>query len=70
MLGLLGIDIPLSDLMAVFGEVAFEQLSFKWRKRIEDGLTINYEKDAANLDAPLRAQVQLADSGRNTVYSF
>ena len=55
LLGLLGIDIPLSDLMAVFGEVAFEQLSFKWRKRIEDGLTINYEKDAANLDAPLRA---------------
>ncbi len=53
LLGLIGIDIPLSDLTAVFGEVAFEQMSFKWKKRIEGkGYTEVYEKDAANLEAP------------------
>lgn len=55
LLGLMGIDIPLSDLMTAFGEVAFEQMSFKWRKRIEEGrYTIVYEKDANTVDAPQR----------------
>ncbi|NLG17461.1 MAG: hypothetical protein GX556_09060 [Fibrobacter sp.] len=53
LLGLIGIDIPLSDLTAVFGEVAFEQMSFTWKKRIEEkGYTAVYEKDATNLEAP------------------
>jgi hypothetical protein len=58
LLGLLGIDYPLSDVLCAFGELAFEQVSFTWKKKTSESSsgkrTTNYEKDAANLDSPER----------------
>ena len=55
LLGLIGADIPLSDLMSAYGEVAFEQMSFKWKKKVvENGGTFVYEKDAPNQESPPR----------------
>jgi hypothetical protein len=38
--GMLGANIPLSDFFTVFGEVGFEQVSFKWKKKVVESSTI------------------------------
>ncbi len=50
-LGLAGADFPLSEILTLFGEVAFEQMSFTTKKYIEGNKTVVYEKDS-NLPAP------------------
>ncbi|NLD98583.1 MAG: hypothetical protein GX640_01800 [Fibrobacter sp.] len=60
LLGLVGVDYPVSDLICAFGEVAFEQMSFTWsKKQIERSDfnrpgVIRYEKNAPNQEAPPR----------------
>jgi len=53
LLGLAGANFPLSDLFTLYGELAFEQLSFTTKKNILDNKTVVYEKDS-NLPAPER----------------
>lgn len=50
-LGLAGLNYPLSEKINLYGEVAFEQMSFTTKKRIEGNKTTVYEKDS-NLEAP------------------
>lgn len=58
LLGMLGAQIPLTDILCAFGEIGFEQMSFKWTKKIIDKSEIDgagtefYEKDAPNQDPP------------------
>lgn len=59
LLGMLGAEIPLTDIFCAFGEIGFEQMSFKWTKKIIDKAdppnsprTEFFEKDAPNQDAP------------------
>jgi opacity protein-like surface antigen len=60
--GLIGADYPISDIFALFGEIAFDQISFRWKKKIVDqtnivgnklGTTFFEEDDPSN-DAPIR----------------
>lgn len=53
LLGLAGVDYPISDLLTAYGEVAFEQMSFTTKKSVEDNQTTVYEKDS-DLEAPQR----------------
>jgi len=57
--GLLGADYPLTDRFTLFGELAFNQVSFKWKKRVVDESTTSseigthfYEEDDPNNPAP------------------
>lgn len=59
LLGMLGAEIPLTDLFCAFGEIGFEQMSFKWTKNIIDESdppgsprTEFFEKDAPNQRPP------------------
>ncbi len=52
-LGLAGANFPLSDLLTLYGELAFEQVSFTTKKSIEGNNTTVYEKNS-NLPAPER----------------
>ncbi len=63
LLGLAGANFPLSDLLTVYGELAFEQLSFTTKKNIQGNNTIVYEKNS-NLPAPERI------SGSNWQFRF
>jgi len=51
--GMLGADYPVSEKFGLFGELGFDLVSFKWKKRVsdEDGTTF-YEKDDKNNEAP------------------
>lgn len=53
LLGLAGANFPLSDLLTLYGELAFEQLSFTTKKTVQGNKTVVYEKDS-NLPAPER----------------
>ena len=60
--GLLGANYPLSDRFALFAELAFDQVSFKWKKRLIDETNIAghrigttfYEEDDPSNEAPLK----------------
>lgn len=52
-LGLAGADFPFSDLLTLYGELAFEQLSFTSKKEVRGNNTVVYEKNS-NLPAPER----------------
>lgn len=62
--GLIGADYPISDNFALFGELAFDQISFRWKKRVVDETNIAdhspgttfFEEDDPNPtnDTPLR----------------
>jgi len=52
-LGLAGANFPLSDLLTLYGELAFEQLSFTTKKNVQGNNTVVYEKNS-NLPAPER----------------
>lgn len=58
--GLLGADYPVSDRVALFGEIAFDQVAFKWKKRIVEQSNINeigtifFEEDDPKNEAPLK----------------
>lgn len=60
--GMLGADFPVSDIFSIFGEIAFEQLSFKWKeRRIEKTNiipsrvgTVFYNEDDPNNAAPYK----------------
>lgn len=52
-LGLAGVNYPLTDLISLYGEVAFEQMSFTIKKQVEGNNTIVFEKDS-NLPSPVR----------------
>lgn len=53
LLGLAGANFPLSDVLTLYGELAFEQLSFTTKKNIQGNNTVVYEKNS-NLPAPER----------------
>lgn len=38
--GLIGVNYPISDNFALFGELAFDQISFRWKKQIVDETNI------------------------------
>jgi opacity protein-like surface antigen len=52
--GMLGADYPISDAVSAFAELAFEQVSFKWKKKVVDGTnkTTFFEEDAPNTQPP------------------
>ncbi|MDO5575533.1 MAG: hypothetical protein Q4F84_00520 [Fibrobacter sp.] len=58
LLGVLGAQVPLTDKTIAFGEIGFEQMSFKWTKKVIDKSELGnvgtefYEKDAPNQTAP------------------
>ncbi len=52
-LGVAGANYPLSDLLTLYGELAFEQLSFTTKKTVQGNNTVVYEKNS-NLPAPER----------------
>jgi len=60
--GLIGADYPISDIFALFGEIAFDQISFRWKKKIVDQTNIQnhklgttfFEEDDPSNDAPLK----------------
>jgi opacity protein-like surface antigen len=61
LVGLVGADFPLTDLMSLYSEVGFEQMSFKWKKRIIDQSqfgrrtgSYNFEKNTPNQEPPPR----------------
>ena len=62
LLGLLGADFPLSDLMSLYGELGFEQMSFKWKETEVKKTNIpehavgkyKYDNDAPNMTSPPR----------------
>jgi hypothetical protein len=64
LLGELGADYPISDIISLYGEIALEQMSFTWKEKVIektniDGHTPNgteiYEKDVTNQGAPLNS---------------
>jgi opacity protein-like surface antigen len=38
--GLIGANYPISDIFALFGEIAFDQISFRWKKQVVDETNI------------------------------
>lgn len=64
LLGELGADYPLSDIISVYGEIALEQMSFTWKEKLIEKTNISghtpngtevYEKDVPNQGAPLNS---------------
>jgi opacity protein-like surface antigen len=60
--GLIGADFPVSDKIALFGEIAFDQVAFKWKKRIIEQTNIMdkkvktdfFEEDDPGNEEPLK----------------
>lgn len=60
--GLIGGDYPVSDRIALFGEIAFDQVVFKWKKRIIEQTNIPgkrvgttfFEEDDPSNEEPLK----------------
>jgi opacity protein-like surface antigen len=60
--GLIGADYPISDIVSIFGEIAFDQVSFRWKKQIVETTNIKdhkigtsfFEEDDPSNPAPLK----------------